>query len=338
MIKTIQGGFVMKDYKVFKGDTHLHTTASDGKFTPEQLIEKCKKHGFDYMIVTDHNANAIGEKSFMRDGLLVIPGEEYTGDCGHLNIWGSNAPKMNGERPTEPEQYIELEKQAHKNGCTVSVNHPFDNRFMWQVDIESFNMDCAEVWNSPMHGDNMICLEWWHKTQLGGRRIPLVGGSDYHRDYAVTNLLGVPTTYVYCHDNTEEEILRALRNGNSFVTNSPKATRLFLSVGEAVPGEVVEFSAGIKGRITADRLIRGMRIEVYNNDTLIYTYKASKTGCRSAEFEIPEKGFVRAQVLFDYGTFSKAVYKKAVKVFAPIDATRPIPSFAYALTNPIYLV
>ena len=56
-----------------KGDTHLHTTNSDGIRTPEQLIGDCKKRGLDWIIITDHNYNTIGEKSYMDGELLVIP-------------------------------------------------------------------------------------------------------------------------------------------------------------------------------------------------------------------------------------------------------------------------
>ena len=72
-----------------KGDTHLHTTNSDGKLTPEQLIKNCKERGLDWIIITDHNFNTVGEESRFDGDMLIIPGEEYTGNDGHVNIWGS---------------------------------------------------------------------------------------------------------------------------------------------------------------------------------------------------------------------------------------------------------
>ena len=37
------------------GDTHMHSSISDGKYTPDKLIEKCKAKGLDWIIITDHN-------------------------------------------------------------------------------------------------------------------------------------------------------------------------------------------------------------------------------------------------------------------------------------------
>lgn len=51
--------------KWYKGDTHLHTTNSDGNMTPEKLISECKKIGLDYMIITDHNYNTIKKLSLI---------------------------------------------------------------------------------------------------------------------------------------------------------------------------------------------------------------------------------------------------------------------------------
>ena len=63
--------------KWYKGDTHLHTTNSDGNMTPEKLISECKRIGLDYMIITDHNYNTIKKSRFDGD-ILIIQGQELT--------------------------------------------------------------------------------------------------------------------------------------------------------------------------------------------------------------------------------------------------------------------
>ena len=79
--------------KWYKGDTHLHTTNSDGKLSKEQLIEYCRKQGLDFIIITDHNYNTI-EQSYFDGGMLVIQGQELTDDNGHVNIWGPTPLKQ----------------------------------------------------------------------------------------------------------------------------------------------------------------------------------------------------------------------------------------------------
>ncbi|TDL96735.1 DNA polymerase/3'-5' exonuclease PolX [Macrococcus brunensis] len=38
-----------------RGDLHMHTTASDGAFELEEMIEACIQKGYDYMAITDHS-------------------------------------------------------------------------------------------------------------------------------------------------------------------------------------------------------------------------------------------------------------------------------------------
>lgn len=38
-----------------KGDLHMHTTASDGAYELEEMIEACIKKGYEYMVITDHS-------------------------------------------------------------------------------------------------------------------------------------------------------------------------------------------------------------------------------------------------------------------------------------------
>ena len=37
-----------------KGNIHSHTVFSDGSWTPEQMKDQYKKHGYDFLAVTDH--------------------------------------------------------------------------------------------------------------------------------------------------------------------------------------------------------------------------------------------------------------------------------------------
>lgn len=38
-----------------KGDLHMHTTWSDGAYSLEEMIEACRKKGYEYMAITDHS-------------------------------------------------------------------------------------------------------------------------------------------------------------------------------------------------------------------------------------------------------------------------------------------
>ena len=40
---------------IFLCDLHIHTTASDGQYTPTQVIQLAKARGLDVLAITDHD-------------------------------------------------------------------------------------------------------------------------------------------------------------------------------------------------------------------------------------------------------------------------------------------
>jgi len=62
-------------------DLHLHTTASDGRFTPHKMIQLAKDAGLSAVAITDHDSvNGISEAldAGMKLNIEVIPGIELS--------------------------------------------------------------------------------------------------------------------------------------------------------------------------------------------------------------------------------------------------------------------
>ena len=57
-----------------------------------------------------------------------------------------------------------------------------------------------------------------------------------------------------CRIKQRKDILSALRRGNSFITNSPDASRLVLSYKDCVQGDEVKFVPGMKVHLHAEKL------------------------------------------------------------------------------------
>ncbi len=65
----------------YKGDFHLHTNASDGKFTPSQLVKAAKVQQLDIIAITDHDTTKGLEEAIATGldmGIKVIPGIELS--------------------------------------------------------------------------------------------------------------------------------------------------------------------------------------------------------------------------------------------------------------------
>lgn len=93
-------------YRVVYFDGHMHTVASDGSGTLDDIKTAALARGLDAVIVTDHSnmltfgewkASAARARQLSRDGFLMLYGFEVTGSEGlfnrdHLLAWGVNDP------------------------------------------------------------------------------------------------------------------------------------------------------------------------------------------------------------------------------------------------------
>ena len=77
----------MDGLSVQKVDLHTHSTASDGSFSPSEVVEEAKRKGIFLLSLTDHDTtNGISEaiSKGKELGVHVIPGIEVTADTSFL--------------------------------------------------------------------------------------------------------------------------------------------------------------------------------------------------------------------------------------------------------------
>ena len=77
-----------------KVDLHIHTTASDGKFTPAEIVRKAREAGLSYVGICDHDSiegiASAQEAALNYPGVTIIEGVEINTDipAGELHILG----------------------------------------------------------------------------------------------------------------------------------------------------------------------------------------------------------------------------------------------------------
>jgi hypothetical protein len=124
-------GIVYSDIWV-KGNTHTHTTLSDGDVSPEDAVKWYKNHGYQFLVLTDHYAVAPDDffTSISDSSFVAIPGTEM-----HLMVnLGKFAVHCNSIGmgiTTPPQEYkdiskslVSLQKATEKAGTVFQVNHP----------------------------------------------------------------------------------------------------------------------------------------------------------------------------------------------------------------------
>lgn len=238
--------------KLLFGDLHIHSTASDGKYDIPTLGKMARDAGLDFVGIANHN-NYCENLSFPHvDNLTFIPAVEWTHYKGHINFFGVEAPFENSFIANTKEEMQSLIAHAKSLGAVISVNHPKCPfcPYLWE-DNDIFDM--MEIWNGPMSPRNMKALDWWTELLRQGRKIPIVGGSDFHKDGALVKFAS-PVTGVISKSRGKDDILTAIRNGHSFVTSDISGARLFLDYNGAKNGDTVKFDENIKLHVEAENL------------------------------------------------------------------------------------
>ncbi len=247
--------FTKKERRLLKGDTHMHTLGSDGTFSVEGVAQLGKQLGLDFIFITDHNNYAHNFQQVEVEGITVLPGTEWTHYKGHAGLLGVKKPFESAfcvNSLTEAQAKL---AEARKNGALLILNHPFCLYCGWKWGIDNFEYDAIEIWNGGLSiASNLQCMEWWQEQLSNNKKIPIVGGSDFHR-LDVMRLLGMPCTCIYAKSNTNEDIVQAIRNGNSYLSLSSKGPDLYAEAGGKILGETA--SSGSEARIRFWNLKKG---------------------------------------------------------------------------------
>ena len=120
----------------FKGNTHTHTTNSDGDTSPDSVARWYKSHGYQFLVMSDHNVftNPASVTSLNDSTFLLIAGEELTTSFAKkpVHVNGLNIPRV-----LEPQKDTTLLGTIQKNVDEVRsvrgvphINHP---NFGWAI-------------------------------------------------------------------------------------------------------------------------------------------------------------------------------------------------------------
>ena len=217
--------------QVLKGDLHMHTIYGDGSLTPHQVCELASKNGLDFISITDHNHTAQNLEQLSSEELIVVPGSEYSTAGGDCNIFGVAEPYNNPYRDLLPQVQHVLDS-CREQGAIVSVNHPFIKSNPWLWGINECKFKFIELWRGGWNQFNEKTLSWWHNELCKGNRMVALCGSDIHHENQNRSIGIPPTAFVRVEKPTVEGILKAMRQGNLSIGNSPEAPYIFFDYAE----------------------------------------------------------------------------------------------------------
>ncbi|MGB9377986.1 MAG: CehA/McbA family metallohydrolase, partial [Mycobacteriales bacterium] len=275
----------------YRGDLHCHTPESSDAWksgsalTPAEWASHARRHGLDYLAMTDHNV-VTQNLHLARDAgadVLLIAGEEMTNWFhGHATVSGiapgdwldwrqspAGLPLPTGHARIADFLAVTREMQAY-----VAAAHPASGSLAWQFVADGAHDPAArpdgwEVWTGVFQPDNLAALAEWDRLLQQGWRIWANGGSDLHGTVNTNGVVfGTPTTVVYAAKLSKAAIVAALRKGRTFITRRPDGVEIYLSA--TGPGGQAQIVGGtIHGRpsdqVSFHALVRraaGMRLHL----------------------------------------------------------------------------
>jgi len=147
----------------YKGNTHTHTVNSDGDSHPDDVVKWYRSHGYQFVVITDHNVITSVEGLNALHGLdnrfLVIRGEEVTDRFGgkplHINGLDPQrhiAPQGGESAADVVQRNVRAIRDA---GAIPHVNHP---NFGWALSADELatvrDLRLFEIYNGHPQVNN----------------------------------------------------------------------------------------------------------------------------------------------------------------------------------------
>lgn len=271
----------------WKGNTHMHTTVSDGRLSPEAAAALYRSQGYDFIVQTDH-WKVSPER--VDDGLLVMQGVEFDvyPPRQTAHIIGVGVTRSILDRVGRDSTAQQIVDAVNADGGCAILAHP-----SWSLNTPEFmcgmnGLAAAEIYNTfsgvPWNADRADASILLDVTATWGQLLPQVAADDSHH---YTGEACRSYTMVQAERCDSASIVRALKQGRFYASQGPRFLRV----------EVLE-----------DRLLLRMspacRVTFNSNLPWVSGRCRSGVGITEAEYIFQkERGetFVRCEIQDQYG-------------------------------------
>lgn len=225
----------------YKGNTHIHTTGSDGELALGAAAKFYHDNDYDFIAITDHRvffADRAAVFTPRRSAFLIIPGEEYH-ESGSGSVFPSNHTTvlnasgalgaMAATWTSKAELYSKVAALAASKGGFPILNHPNYNGLVTVGDIMKISgLFHFEIFNGATAHDNYGMYSripsteaQWDSLLTLGAKFYGVGSDDAHRFTARPNTHNPLTAWsmLKTANLTAAGVLDAYRRGRFYATN-----------------------------------------------------------------------------------------------------------------------
>lgn len=262
----------------YKGNIHCHTTDSDGRLTPMQVVQLYKEKGYHFLAISDHHLFSDYRQEFDRDDFIILPAIEASsvlyedktkenllkvhhihGILGNRDMQQNVAEGLFAHLQKYPEkeyfgtwdgakiaQQIQDDLAAH--GCLTIYNHPVWSRVREDEFIHTKGLTALEIYNYGTVNESATGFDSirWDVMLRNGTHIFATASDDNHNKKVKDSFGGY--LVVKAEELTHEAIINAILRGSYYSSMGPEiydwGIKNDIAYVECSPVSRVNFIAG----------------------------------------------------------------------------------------------
>jgi hypothetical protein len=186
-------GVSAQELRWVKGNTHAHTSNSDGNETPRRVMRWYQDYGYHFLVITDHDMITATQAldSDPNDDFILIPGEELTLRVGEsrTHVCALNPARLaTAEAGKSVVETLQNEiNAARAAGAIPQINHP---NWKWSFGAEELmklrDVRLFELLNVNRDSNNVAAgarpgtEEIWDRLLSAGKILYGVASDDTH--------------------------------------------------------------------------------------------------------------------------------------------------------------
>jgi hypothetical protein len=204
----------------FKGNTHIHTTASDGGKTIPELDKMYSSEGYDFLFATDHWVCSNVAEYKAQTKLLWLDGVEIDSEGQDETFYHIVCLGKLKDINHDLDIYENV-KIAKAQNAIIIMAHPY-----WcgnsTEDTQKINFDGVEIYNRVCHLINGKSYGGvhWNYMLMRNKNTLAIASDDAHIDNDEPSWNG-GWIKINCESLNEKNVMKAIRTGNFFASTGP---------------------------------------------------------------------------------------------------------------------
>lgn len=215
-----------------KANLHTHTTVSDGRIAPQDIIRRYAEKGYDLLNLSDHwKTHDLSQ--YDNHGMLLVSGSEVHPPFGvpgktHWHVVGVNVPYGQDMECVKEKTIQETIDYLNSVGAIPIVAHPYWCGFSSADLMPLKNYSIMEVFNTEcIYIGRAYSQQTWDELLQAGQNINAVAVDDVHKESSLFQGF----TVICAEERTVESVLEALRQGNFYASRGPLFSKISFENG-----------------------------------------------------------------------------------------------------------